>query len=82
QTTVALASGGRHRLDVDVCIAVTGSAGPEPQQQQPGTMIVAVETPRRTRVRTLRLPGDRERVLAYAATAALHLCRLALPGAG
>jgi nicotinamide mononucleotide (NMN) deamidase PncC len=36
-------------------------------------MIVAVATPTTSMVRTLHLPGDRERVRAYAATGALHL---------
>ena len=45
-----------------------------------GTMIVAVRTPEETRARTLRMPGDRERVRTYTTTAALHLTRLALEG--
>ena len=60
--------------------SVTGSAGPEPQDQPPGTMIVAVATPEGAMARTFRLPGDRERVRTYAATAALHLTRLAVAG--
>jgi hypothetical protein len=43
-------------------------------------MIVAVATPESVRARTLRLPGDRERVRTYTATAALHLTRLAVAG--
>ena len=63
----------RSVLGVDVAVAVTGSAGPEPLEQPVGTMIVAVATPFSSTVRTLHLPGDRERVRAYTATAALHL---------
>ncbi len=44
-------------------------------------MIVAVCTPEGEASRTLRLPGDRERVRTYATTAALHLSRLAVTGA-
>jgi nicotinamide-nucleotide amidase len=67
-------------LAVDVAVAVTGSAGPEPAEQSVGTMIVGVATPEASRARTIRFPGDRERVRTYASTAALHLCRLAVAG--
>jgi nicotinamide mononucleotide (NMN) deamidase PncC len=43
-----------------------------------GTMIVAVATPTVEIVKTFMMPGDRERVRAYTATAALHLVRTAL----
>jgi nicotinamide-nucleotide amidase len=72
-TAEAMASGARSVLGVDVAVAVTGSAGPEPLEQPVGTMIVAVATPTNATVTTLHLPGDRERVRAYTATAALHL---------
>lgn len=72
-TATAMAIGARSVLGVDVAVAVTGSAGPEPLEQPIGTMIVAVATPVSSTVRTLHLPGDRERVRAYTATAALHL---------
>jgi nicotinamide-nucleotide amidase len=76
----AMAQGGAARLGVDVCLAVTGSAGPDPQEREPGTMIMAVRTPEDVRAKTLRLPGDRERVRTYSTTAALHLLRLAVVG--
>lgn len=79
-TALAMADGGRSRLDVDVAIAVTGSAGPDPLEQPAGTVVVAVATPDGAAARTLSLPGDRERVRAYASTAALHLTRLAVSG--
>ncbi len=81
EVALAMAEGARARLGVDVAVAVTGSAGPTEQEQPVGTMVVAVATPEGVRVRTLRLPGDRERVRTYASTAALHLMRLALSGA-
>jgi len=80
EAAFALARGVRARLGADVGIGVTGSAGPEPQEREVGTMIVAVVTPEGEGVRTLRLPGDRERVRIYATTAALHLARLAVAG--
>ena len=79
-TAIAMAEGGAARLGVDVCVAVTGSAGPDPQELEVGTMIIAVRTPDAAMAKTLRLPGDRERVRTYATTAALHMLRLALAG--
>jgi nicotinamide-nucleotide amidase len=80
ETALALAEQGAATLGVDVCVAVTGSAGPDPMEAPAGTMIFAVRTPEGVRARTLHLPGDRERVRAYATTAGLHLVRLALAG--
>lgn len=77
---VAMANGAVVALGADVAVAVTGSAGPDPQEQPVGTMVVAVRTPEEVRVQTLRMPGDRERVRTYTTTAALHLTRLALEG--
>ncbi len=77
---VAMAAGARERLGVDLAVAVTGSAGPEPQEQPVGTVVVAVATPDGTRVKTLRLPGDRERIRTFATTASLHLTRMSLLG--
>ncbi|MDK1017976.1 MAG: competence/damage-inducible protein A [Actinomycetota bacterium] len=78
ETAQAMVQGARSVLGVDVAVAVTGSAGPEPLEQPVGTMIVAVATPHRATVNTLHLPGDREQVRSYAATAALHLVRRAI----
>lgn len=77
---LAMAKKARERLEVDVAVAVTGSAGPDRAEREVGTMIVAVETPEGSGVRTLRMPGDRERVRTYTSTAALHLTRLAVTG--
>ncbi len=80
RTAMAMAEGVRRSLGVDVGIAVTGSAGPDPAERPAGTMIIGVSTPDRTAAKTLRMPGDRERVRTYASTAALHLARLAVAG--
>lgn len=77
-TAMAMAEGARTVLGVDVAVAVTGSAGPEPLEQPVGTMIIAVVTPDNSKVRTAHMPGDRERVRAYTATAALHLVHRAV----
>ena len=78
---VAMAHGARSALGVDVAVGVTGSAGPDPQEQPVGTIVVAVETPDGVRVRMLRMPGDRERVRTFATTASLQLLRLSLQDA-
>jgi nicotinamide-nucleotide amidase len=78
QTATAMARGLQGRLRVDVAVAITGSAGPDPLEEPVGTMCVAVVTPDTERARTFRMPGDRERVRAYTTTAALHQVRLAL----
>jgi nicotinamide-nucleotide amidase len=79
-TAEEMAEGGRKLLAADVVVAVTGSAGPDPLEEPPGTVVIAVATPEETRSQTLHLPGDRERVRAYSVTAALQLTRLALIG--
>jgi nicotinamide-nucleotide amidase len=79
-TAIGLAEAVRSRFGADVGVGVTGSAGPEPLEREVGTMIVGVVTPEGQSARTLRLPGDRERVRAYTSTATLHLARLAISG--
>lgn len=80
ETAIEMANGGRKLLEADVVVAVTGSAGPEPMEKPPGTVYIGVATPEEVRARELRIPGDRERVLAYGTTSALHLTRLAISG--
>ena len=75
-----MAEGARRLLGADVSVSLTGSAGPDPQEVPTGTIVVGVSTPEGTWARTHQLPGDRERVRTYAATAALQLVRLALAG--
>ena len=77
---IAMARGATTLLDVDVAIAVTGSAGPEPLEKPVGTVIVGVATPEDVRARELRFSGDRERLRTYGTAAALHLARLAIIG--
>jgi nicotinamide-nucleotide amidase len=79
-TALAMAEGALKTLNVDVAVAVAGSAGPEPRAQPVGTMVMAVATPEGGRSRTVKFPGDRERVRVYSATTALHLVRLAVTG--
>jgi len=76
----AMAEGARSLLGVDVAIGVTGSAGPDPLEQPMGTMAIAVATPEATLSRSLRFPGDRERIRVFASTAALQWLRMTLEG--
>jgi len=80
ETAMAMAVGARRLLEVDVAVAVTGSAGPEALEKPAGTVMIAVATPEQVRGREIRFTGDRERVRTYGTTAALHLTRLALIG--
>jgi nicotinamide-nucleotide amidase len=80
ETALAMAGGVGRVLGADVAVAVTGSAGPEALEQAAGTVVLAVATPEAARARTLRLPGDRERVRTFATTTALHLMRLGITG--
>ncbi len=77
---IAMAEGVARVLGADVAVAVTGSAGPEPQGRPVGTMVIGVRTPEKAMARTVSLPGDRERIRTYTATGALQLARLAMTG--
>jgi len=78
EAAIQMAEGARDLLDVDVAVSVTGSAGPDRLEKDPGTVVIGVATPQGTRAKELRYTGDRERVRTYATTAALQLTRLAL----
>ena len=79
QTARALAEGARARLGADWAVATTGVAGPDEQEGKPvGTVHAAVAGPAGTRVRTARLPGDRDRVRVLTVTTALDLLRRSL----
>ena len=76
RTAEALAQAVRGRLGATYGLALTGVAGPDPQEgHPPGTLHVAVAGPDGTVSRSLRLPGDRARVRLLAVTAGLDLLR-------
>jgi nicotinamide-nucleotide amidase len=80
ETALALAHGAVRRLGADWGIGVTGVAGPTEQEGKPvGTVHLAVSGPGGSEVRSLRLPGDRDRVRALTVTYALDLLRRHLP---
>jgi nicotinamide-nucleotide amidase len=73
----AMAAGVRRLLRADVGLAVTGVAGPEPQDgRPPGTVVVGLavglDEPEALEV---HLPGDRDRVRQYATITALDILR-------
>ena len=73
----AMAEGAQRVLGADVGLALTGVAGPEPQEDKaPGTVFVGLARPGvETEVLEAHLPGDRERVRQYATITALDLLR-------
>ena len=79
ETADALAAGARSRLGATWGIGVTGVAGPSEQEGNPvGTVHIALAGPSGGQVRTVRLPGDRDRVRLLTVTAALDQLRRAL----
>ena len=79
ETAGALAAGARERLGATYGVGATGVAGPSEQEGQPvGTVHLAVSGPAGAAVRTVRFPGDRDRVRALTVNAALELLRKAV----
>ncbi len=81
----AMAEGAARVLGADVGLALTGVAGPDPQEGvAPGTVLVGLTVDASTEVTRVQLPGDRELVRQHAAMGALDLLRRHLserPGA-
>lgn len=82
QTAVGLAEGVRERTGADWGIAVTGVAGPDPQEgHRPGTVWLALAGPNhRCRTKLLALSGDREQIRVQTVDAALSELLLLLGG--
>ena len=79
---LALAEGARQRLSTDYALAVTGIAGPGggSEEHPVGTVYIAVACPGGSFARRFRFLGDRERVRAFAAQAAMDMLRRVLLG--
>lgn len=77
---LAMATGMREQVDVEVAVAVTGIAGPGggTDQKPVGTVVIAVVFPGGARVRRFLFPGGRAQVKFQASQAALNMVRLAL----
>lgn len=71
----AMAEGARRAFAADLAVATTGIAGPggATPRKPVGLVFVALATPAGTEVEEHRFPGDRRRVVAAAAEAALRL---------
>lgn len=73
---VAMATGARRVLGVDLALATTGVAGPGPSEGHPaGTVWLACATPTGVCTRLLALSGERAAVRTGAVSAALALGR-------
>ncbi len=72
----AMAAGVRDRTGATYGVALTGVAGPDPQEgRAPGTVFVAVAGPAGGQVRSLRLTGSRDEIRSAAVDAALDMVR-------
>ncbi|HEV8650879.1 MAG TPA: competence/damage-inducible protein A [Actinomycetes bacterium] len=77
----AMAEGARRVFSAGTGLATSGVAGPTEQGGQPvGTLCLAVADAAGTVATTMRAPGDRAQVRAWAATLALDLLRRRLRG--
>lgn len=77
QAARSMAEGARRVLGADIGLAITGVAGPDPQDgQAPGTVYVGLALPGQpTEAAALSVPGDRDRIRQYATISALDLLR-------
>jgi nicotinamide-nucleotide amidase len=73
---MAMAVGATRVLGADVAVAVTGVAGPDPQEGvRPGTVFLGTVVDGEADSLMIRLPGDRERVRQFATISVLDLLR-------
>lgn len=74
EATVAMARGGREALQVDLCVAESGIAGPSSNPERPGGLYwIVVSSAGGDRAERHVFPGDREATKLAAAEAALRL---------
>lgn len=72
----AMAEGACRVLGCDVAVAVTGVAGPDPQEGMPvGTVFFGLALDGETTSTMVRLPGDRQRIRQFATISVLDLLR-------
>lgn len=87
EAALAMAHGVRRVTGADVGLALTGVAGPDPQDgMRPGTLFAAVVWPEARgttdRVAHIRLPGDRDTMRQLSVISALDLLRRSIIGEG
>ncbi len=75
ETAAAMAEGGRSRFGSNLCLAITGIAGPGGGtiEKPVGTVFIAASTPAATRTERFMFEGDRENVRQQAINAALEM---------
>jgi PncC family amidohydrolase len=75
QAAGAMAEGGRERFDADICLAITGIAGPGggTPDKPVGTVFVSVSGRTSTKTQRFRFAGDRQAVRTQAIDAALEM---------
>jgi nicotinamide-nucleotide amidase len=80
----AMADGVRSALGADVGLAVTGVAGPDPQDgEKPGTVFMGIAGPGDDVLAVrVTLPGDRQRIRQFSCISLLDLLRHRLLGEG
>lgn len=77
-----MAAGARELFGAHIALAFTGAAGPEPHGgKPPGTVWLALDTDDVTHARGVHVPGERDRVVRWAAQGGLDLARRYLEGA-
>jgi nicotinamide-nucleotide amidase len=77
----AMAAGVRRRLGATHGLALTGVAGPEESEGRPvGTVHIGLASPSGGAVRSVRVPGDRQRVRVLATVLGLDVLRRSLAG--
>lgn len=70
EVAIEMAEGGRRALNVDICVSVTGNAGPtcEPGGKPVGEVHIAVATKDGTITRQISLKGDRKHIQSMCVT--------------
>jgi nicotinamide-nucleotide amidase len=82
ETARAMAEGARRAAGTDLAVAITGIAGPTggSEEKPVGLVFLALAGDGVDRVRRAQFPGERDRVRAQAAQAALEMVRRAVLG--
>ncbi len=80
EVVVAMATGGKEKMQTDYCIAVSGVAGPTggSEQKPVGTVWIAVAGPRRILTKKFLFGNNRQRNIDQSVLSALNLLRLEL----
>jgi len=75
EAAAAMAAGGRLRFGTDLCLAITGIAGPGGGtiEKPVGTVFIAASTPTNARTERFSFEGDREQVRQAAIHTALEM---------